>query len=332
MNNYTLSPSLNPNRVFILQKSELEKRFDPSWSVYLKTIKDFKYKPIALKNFLLENPQYGANEIGIERTKSDEPRYIRITDINEFGELENNLGKSANTIEEQYFLKEYDLLLARSGNAVGKSYLHKNVGYECFFAGYMIRFKIDGLKIMPEYIFAYTQTDFYKKWTKAIQRSTEQPNINAEEYRNLEIPTPDIETQKKIVKIYFDVIKHKQQNEAEAEKLLASIDDYLLGELGITLPTPPKNTLKNRMFTTQISEVSGSRFDPHFNKAYFNEIFSSFSESKFPISRIKDVLENIKTGTTPHQKLDPFTDNEEIVFLRNTNLKNIKLIYLIQNM
>lgn len=75
------------------------------------------------------------------------------------------------------------------------------------------------------------------------------------------------------------------------------------------------------MFVTNISELSGSRFDPHFNKIFFKEVFTSFSKGKFSISRIKDVLDNIKTGTTPHQKLDPFTDNEGVVFLRNTNLK-----------
>ena len=169
---YKLSSTLNPNKVFLIKSSELEGRLDPSWYVYLKSIQNFKHKKVAFKNLLTENPQYGANEIGIERNTEAEPRYIRITDINDFGELEKNeLGKTATVIEEKYFLKENDLLLARSGNTVGKSYLHKNVGYDCFFAGYMIRFKIDTSKVLPQYIFAYTQTNFYKKWVNAIQRT-----------------------------------------------------------------------------------------------------------------------------------------------------------------
>ena len=326
MSSYTLNnTSLDKNKVFILQKSEIEKRIDPTWYVYLKTIQGFKYNKVPLKKLLLDNPQYGANEIGIERTSLKQPRSIRITDINEFGELENDFGKTANVIVERFILEPNDLLLARSGNTVGKSYLHKNVGYDCFFAGYMIRFKINTALVLPQYIFVYTQTDFYKKWVKAIQRSTGQPNINAEEYRNLEIPLPNIEFQKKIIENYFNFLKQKQQNEAEAEKLLASIDTYLLNELGITLPIQKENTLKSRMFTTSFKEISSSRFDPHFNKVYFNEVFKSFSEAKYPIKKIKEVLENIKTGTTPHQKLNPYSENDGFIFLRNTNLKKYQI-------
>ena len=264
-------------------------------------------------------------EIGIERNSNSEPRYIRITDINEFGELENELGKTASLIEDRFILEPNDLLLARSGNTVGKSYLHKKLDYDCFFAGYMIRFKIDTKLVLPQYIFAYTQTEFYKKWIKAIQRSTGQPNINAEEYRNLEIPLPPFTIQEKVVETHYKFLQQKQQNEKEAEKLLSSIDNYLLKELGITLPTQEENTLKSRMFTTSIKDVSSSRFDPIYNKVYFNEVFKSFSVAKYPIQNIKKVLENIKTGTTPHQKLNPYSENDGIVFLRNTNLKKYEI-------
>ncbi|MBP9885809.1 MAG: restriction endonuclease subunit S [Leptospiraceae bacterium] len=285
---YKLSSTLNPNKVFLIKSSELEGRLDPSWYVYLKSIQNFKHKKVAFKNLLTENPQYGANEIGIERNTEAEPRYIRITDINDFGELEKNeLGKTATVIEEKYFLKENDLLLARSGNTVGKSYLHKNVGYDCFFAGYMIRFKIDTSKVLPQYIFAYTQTNFYKKWVNAIQRTTGQPNINADEYKNLEIPLPDISTQSKVTNIYFNFLKQKQTNEAQAEKLLASIDDYLLKELGITLPKQSENTLKSRMFVTSLKEISGSRFDPNYHQKYFQDLFTSFKNGKYEFTQIR---------------------------------------------
>jgi len=320
MSTYNISPALNKNKVFILQKSELDKRLDPSWYVYLKSIKDFKHKKIALKKLLLENPQYGANEIGIERTDNSEPRYIRITDINEFGELVNELGKTASIIEEKYFLKENDLLLARSGNTVGKSYLHKDVGYDCFFAGYMIRFIINTATVLPEYVFAYTQTDFYKKWTKAIQRTTGQPNINAEEYKNLEIPLPNISTQEKIIKVYFDFLAQKKQNEDEAEKLLASIDDYLLKELGITLPAPNENTLKDRMFTVSIRKISGNRFDSPFYQFNWN-----LMSNKFPMANLADVV-----LINPPTYFENIMNEEEISFVPMESVSNEGFISVYQ--
>lgn len=320
MSSYSISPKLKSNRVFILQKSELEKRFDPSWYVYLKSIQGFKHKKVAFKNLLLDNPQYGANEIGIERETNTEPRYIRITDINDFGELENELGKTASVIEEKYFLKENDLLLARSGNTVGKSYLHKDVGYDCFFAGYMIRFKIDISKVIPQYIFAYTQTDFYRKWIKAVQRTTGQPNINAEEYRSLEILLPDTLVQEKIVNIYFGFLSQKKQNEAEAEKLLTSIDDYLLKELGIILPTPPENTLKNRIFIVPVSQLSGNRLDVNYYNPQVLSLVNVIKSAKYS-TQLKKIYSSISTGFNNETRFI----EEGIKFLRTQNIRPVEL-------
>ena len=200
---FKISPNLDKNKVFIVNRSEVDKRLDPSWCVYLNSVKNFKYEKTLLKNLLLKNPQYGANEMGVDRKSYDEPRYVRITDINEFGELNFDIGKTADKIEEKYFLEDGDLLLARSGNTVGKSYLHKDTGYKCFFAGYMIRFKIDNSKVISDYVFIFTQTKIYKNWVAAIQRTTGQPNINAEEYRNLAIPLPSFDIQRKLIAIYY---------------------------------------------------------------------------------------------------------------------------------
>lgn len=49
----------------------------------------------------------------------------------------------------------------------------------------------------------------------------------------------------------------------EADALLASIDDYLLAELGTTLPPEPDNMIDKRMFRTKASDLGGWRFDPH---------------------------------------------------------------------
>lgn len=316
MRNYTLSTKVNKNRVFILQKNELEKRWDPSWYVYLNSIQGFKHKTVPLRNLLLENPQYGANEIGIERLSNIEPRYIRITDINEFGELENELGKTSSVIEGKYFLKENDLLIARSGNTVGKSYLHKGVGYDCFFAGYMIRFKIDETKVIPEYIFTYTQTDFYKKWIKAIQRTTGQPNINAEEYRSLQIPLPERKTQKRIIDVYFKFIIQKQKNESEAKKLIASIDTYLLSQLDVKIPDVAENTLKSRIFIKTFKEISGFRFDPNFFGLEFSILDTLFA--KYSSVKLGDL--SIQISDAPHERPE-FSENEEVRVIMIENLK-----------
>jgi len=242
-----------------------------------------------LSSLLKQKPQYGANEASKPRFSLQEPRYVRITDIDEYGLLKNNIGVTAESIENQYILNDNDILFARSGATVGKTYIHKldNTNYSCFFAGYMIRFVVDETKISPDYVFAYTQLKTYSKWVSSIQRAAGQPNINSEEYKSLKIPIPPQEIQDKIVAKMDDAYAAKKQKELEAQQLLDSIDDYLLGELGIELPEPEENTIKNRIFIRNLSEVSGDRFDCNYNHK-INYILSQTGNYK--IEYLKNLL------------------------------------------
>ncbi|SOS48904.1 conserved hypothetical protein [Tenacibaculum dicentrarchi] len=264
MGEYKFKGNVNKEKIFIINKSKISDRIDPDMIKYNREISHFKFPLISLGRLLIKSPQYGANEAGIERKNIKIARYIRITDINSYGLLSHKLGKTASKIEEQYFLKNNDILFARSGNTVGKSYIHKekNINYKCFFAGYMIRFIVDTTKIIPDYLFLYTQLSPYKKWVKAIQRTAGQPNINAEEYKSLKIPLPPITIQQEIVDKYQKVYTQKQQKEKEAKDVLNSIDPYLLNELGITLPKKD-NSLEGRINSNvRFRDLTGSRLDP----------------------------------------------------------------------
>jgi restriction endonuclease S subunit len=201
MNNFQLSEQADPNKIFLTKFSELEGRFDPLMVLYQRKIKKFKFETKAFSQLLKNNPQYGANEVGIDRKLKNEPRYIRITDIDKYGLLKNNLGKTAEVLENQYLLSNNNILIARSGATVGKAYIHKTAQNKnvCFYAGYMIRFIVDESQVKPDYIFYYTQLNVYKEWVNAIQRASGQPNINAEEYKSLKIPIPPKNIQADIV-------------------------------------------------------------------------------------------------------------------------------------
>jgi len=266
MSNFQLSEQANPNKIFLAKFSELEGgRFDPVMVLYQREVKSFNFQAQTLSDLLQSNPQYGANESGVIRKSENEPRYIRITDIDKYGLLKNNLGKTAETLENQYLLSNDDILIARSGATVGKAYIHKLQKEECFYAGYMIRFIINKNKANPDYIFYYMQLKVYKKWVNAIQRAAGQPNINAEEYKSLKIPIPSKEIQADIVAKMDKAYQEKQTKETEAQNLLDGIDIYLLNELGIDLPKEIDNSLKARIFTKKFSDISGGRFDSIFH-------------------------------------------------------------------
>ena len=128
--------------MFVSSWGLTKERLDPEIALFNSRAINFNYPVEKLAAFLSSPPQYGANEAGIPRLSDSEARYVRITDIDEYGNLTLGMGVTAANVEEKYLLSHNDLLFARSGNTVGKSYLHKssNDSHGHFFAGYMIRF------------------------------------------------------------------------------------------------------------------------------------------------------------------------------------------------
>lgn len=305
--------------IFYTKFSEISgDRFDPQMVLYKKSTNSFKYDTVALKDLLLSNPMYGANEAGSERTNKNEPRYIRITDIDEFGNLKDGMGVTAKIIENKYFLNEDDLLFARSGATVGKAYIHRKKDYDCFFAGYMIKFVVDTNKINPYFIFLYTQLDIYKKWIQAIQRAAGQPNINAEEYKSLPIPIPPTNVQQDIINIIQKAYNLKEQKEQDAQNKLNSIDDYLLNELGIK-PFGDKNeNLENRVFFRKLSEISGDRFDAdYYRNRYYENIHYLNQNKNFKLLALGEISLNIFQGVGQN-----LTTKKENILLKVKNIIN----------
>ena len=163
-------------------------------------------------------------------------------------------------------------------------------------------------------------------------------SLSQDAIKSIKIPLPPLEIQQQIVDLYKKAYTEKQQKEAEAQRLLDSIDDYLLGELGITLPKEEEwlqqttnkhnsynldndNPLvkKGRLFLTNLSEVTGKRIDPDYNKIYYINLLNAI---KFVNNKpLKDLTSLIDYGLMPTQ--DYANSMEEgIPFIRVTNILN----------
>ena len=262
---YQVPQHISKDKIFIVNKSDIDGRLDPKMALYNQSVQHALYPMVKLKSLLLSKPQYGANEASIIRDNNEQHRYVRITDIDENGLISpDELGATVANLDDKYILNENDIVIARSGATVGKAYIHKQLPYKCVYAGYLIRFVVDSEKILPDYLFAYTQLSPYKEWVNAIQRPSAQPNINAEEYQSLEIPLPNLSKQQEIVDHINEAYTQKQAKEAEAQQLLDSIDGYLLKELGIIIPKV-KTDLNSRMFVVQKKDLKG-RYTPSLYK------------------------------------------------------------------
>ena len=230
------------------------------------------------------------------------------------------MGATVLNVEERYILNENDIVIARSGATVGKAYIHKHLPYICIYAGYLIRFIVDSEKILPDYLFVFTQLNPYKEWVNAIQRPSAQPNINAEEYQSLEIPLPNLNKQQEIIEYINEAYAQKQVKESEAQQLLDSIDAYLLNELGIAI-SEIKTELTDRVFYVNYSELS-NRLDPYYSLNYFKESFEAIYSGKYPVVQLKSLATLITSGITPKSGGDAYVDDQlnGIPFIRSGNI------------
>jgi restriction endonuclease S subunit len=110
------------------------------------------------------------------------------------------------------------------------------------------------------------------------------PAITEDELKKILIPLPSKEIQQQIIGIYNQAVAEKQAKEQEAKELLASIDEYLLEELGIELP---KNVSNERYFEVSVWDLLGGRLDTFYNNPLYAGIDEKISSSKFPFKKIQ---------------------------------------------
>jgi type I restriction enzyme S subunit len=159
-----------------------------------------------LKSFLVQLPSYGINAPAVPF--SDRlPKYLRITDISESGDYVNSNKVSVDQPNsEEYLLRKGDIVLARTGASVGKSYLYKEKDGELVFAGFLIKVTPDKKKLIPEYLRAFLDTKLYWDWVQVHSMRSGQPGINGTEYSELPIPLPPTKTeQTAIAKVLSDI-------------------------------------------------------------------------------------------------------------------------------
>ena len=162
------------------------------------------YPTAILKDIVVAKPKYGASYKTIH--KVSDVRYIRITDINEDGTLNEDI-VSADGYDNQYLLQDGDFLIARSGNTVGKTFLYQSDIGKAIYAGYLIKFVLNPDLINPKYLLFYTKSSIYKRWINSNMRVSAQPNINSEQYLFSPIIVPEMEVQDRIVKHIESIIK-----------------------------------------------------------------------------------------------------------------------------
>lgn len=158
-----------------------------------------EWKETNLGECLLKHPEYGINAPAVPY--SDElPTYLRITDISEDGRFLTSQKVSVDReITEDNYLVNGDIVLARTGASVGKSYKYREKDGKLVFAGFLIRVKPDKNKLNSELLSQFLSTEYYWRWVSLISARSGQPGINGAEYALMPLSLPPkIDEQQKI--------------------------------------------------------------------------------------------------------------------------------------
>ena len=231
-----------------------------------------------LKNLLNEPLLYGLN-VSSEYEERDMPRYIRITDFDDFNNLNEQTFKSLpEEIAQSAQLKDGDLLFARSGASVGKTFLYRPLPNGACYAGYLIRARFDRQRVMPEYVSYYTKSQSYENWKNATYIQATIQNISAERYYQLPISIPPLEEQGRIVSYLND---KTGKIDARVSLLTKKRDAY----------QRLKKALISRVVTKGLNP--NAKFKPS-GVDWIGEIPEGWE-----VKRIKEICDFVSRGTTP---------------------------------
>lgn len=152
-----------------------------------------KYPVAKLSSLATGKLSYGSGASAI--IFDGQTRYVRITDIQEDGRLSPD-AMSPSQYDAKYLLNDGDILFARSGATVGKTYLYDSKDGNAIYAGYLIRLVPNQEIVLPEYIYHFTRSHYYRAFIASNVQAVAQPNINAQQYGNLSVCVPPISEQK----------------------------------------------------------------------------------------------------------------------------------------
>ena len=140
--------------------------------------------------------EYGLN---VAATEYDgEHKYIRITDINDESHkyISDFPVSPSGMIDEHYKVNKNDILFARTGASVGKTYLYNSEDGQLYYAGFLIRINV--INASSFFVYSQTLTTRYYRWVTNTSMRSGQPGINAREYASYSFYIPTINEQRKI--------------------------------------------------------------------------------------------------------------------------------------
>lgn len=278
---YQVSQHIDSNKIFIVNRSEIESRLDPLY--YGSDFTKFFKHPfsVRLKEVCIDfSSGFGAGKN--EQTTLDNGFVqIRPTNIDNDGFLKYEKKVYVPLHKGVPFVKKGTVLFNNTNSQewVGKTALFLDETQQ-YTSNHITSIIVDPNKLIAAYLWIILNVYQRNKVFYSICTNwNNQSGVGIDLLQSVKVPILPISIQQEIVDNYMFAYREKQEREVEAQQLLESIDAYLLDELSVSLPEVRKD-LKDRMFFLNRSELEG-RFDPTVYKDGIKLISTKWDNVKF---------------------------------------------------
>ena len=191
-------------------------------------------------------------------------KYIRITDIDDetrtFLDTDLTSPDCDLSLSENYLLKDGDILFARTGASVGKTFIYKAFNGVVYYAGFLIRARLKE-NCSPQFVFYNTLTKEYEKFIRVTSQRSGQPGVNAHEYATFELLLPKYDEQCEIGKFFTNLDYLITLHQRKLDKLInvkKSMLEKMFPKQGSTVPEIRFNGFTQAWEQCKLGELSSS--------------------------------------------------------------------------
>ena len=268
---------------------------------------------------LSTNYKYGINAAAIPYDGTN--KYLRITDIDENTRMfsQEDLTSPGTDLSccNEYLLNDGDITIARTGASVGKSYIYHLSDGKVYFAGFLIRTRLNE-NVDKDYVFYSTLTDKYAKYIRLVSQRSGQPGVNVEELKGYTFNLPCDKAEQQKIASYFQhldtLIQSTTKKIESLKQVKAASLQSMFPQEGETTPRVRFKGFEGEWNTPSISEVFELRNGYTPSKA----VEAFWEGGTIPWFRMEDIRENGGILNDAIQHITPLGIKGNGVFEKNS--------------
>jgi type I restriction enzyme S subunit len=318
---FALSKAVDPEKVFLRPFSDLAERWDPEFHRPYYRRRDSELSagtfPITALGRLRVRVFQGVGQNLVEKSST---QLLKVKNITPEGEIDYSEIEPVADVPTFKLLQHGDIISPFIGAAIRKYKFARYTGAEAAFTvdnntGVI---RLEDEQLNSEFMHVFCQTDLIRWQIDKLIGGGGVPFLGAGNVRKFRIPLPPEDIQKSIVTAFHKSEKQRTEAEEKVNQLLASIDELLLKELGITPKPAPPNMVKNRIFRRAFSAVTGNRLDPLY---HHGDMFHFVRAAKCQLAPLGNCVTTFLTGFAAGRN-DQADEEGGIIQIRPTNLSD----------